>query len=128
MRKTGGDCAFLNLIMIKASEAVYGNNTHDINQTLENIVYMELLRRDYRVCVCKSNVNEIDFIAVLVNEKIYIQVAYLLSAEETVDREFSVLETIPDNYHKLVFYHFLVRTYLNLKAAQLLRPEVLTLQ
>ena len=102
MRKTGWDCAFLNLIMIKASEAVYVNNTHDINQTLENIVYMELLRRDYRVCVCKSNVNEIDFIAVLVNEKIYIQVAYLLSAEETVDREFSVLETIPDNYHKYV--------------------------
>ncbi len=63
------DCAFLNLIMIKASEAVYGNNTRDFNQTL---VYMELLRRDYRVCVGKSNVNEIDFVAVQVNEKIYI--------------------------------------------------------
>lgn len=83
-------------------EAVYGNNMRDINQTLENIVYMELLRRGYRVRVGKSNVNEIDFVAALGNEKIYVQVAYLLAAEETVDREFTVLETIPDNYPKYV--------------------------
>lgn len=83
-------------------EAVYGNNMRDINQTLENIVYMELLRRGYRVRVGKSNTNEIDFVAALGNEKIYVQVAYLLAAEETVDREFTVLETIPDNYPKYV--------------------------
>lgn len=83
-------------------EAVYGNNMRDINQTLENIVYMELLRRGYLVRIGKSNVNEIDFVATSGNEKIYVQVTYLLAAEETIDREFAVLETIPDNYPKYV--------------------------
>ncbi len=83
-------------------EAVYGNNMRDINQTLENIVYMELLRRGYQVRVGKSGANEIDFIAINGKEKIYIQVAYLLATEETIEREFSVLETIPDNYPKYV--------------------------
>ena len=83
-------------------EAVYGNNMRDINQTLENIVYMELLRRGYQVRVGKSNAAEIDFVAVLGSEKIYVQVAYLLAAEETIEREFSVLESVPDNYPKYV--------------------------
>ena len=83
-------------------EAVYGNNLRDINQTLENIVCIELLRRGYQVRIGKSNTNEIDFVASLEKEKIYVQVTYLLAAEETVEREFSVLESIPDNYPKYV--------------------------
>lgn len=83
-------------------EAVYGNNLRDINQTLENIVYMELLRRGYIVRVGKNSNNEIDFVAVYGKEKIYIQVTYILASEETVEREFSVLETVPDNYPKYV--------------------------
>jgi len=83
-------------------EAIYGNNMRDINQTLENIVYMELLRRGYHVSVGKNNKNEIDFVSVLGNEKIYVQVTYILASEETVEREFSVLESIPDNYPKYV--------------------------
>ncbi len=83
-------------------EAVYGNNMRDISQTLENIVYMELLRRGYQVRVGKNSNNEIDFVAVLGQEKIYVQVAYLLASEETIEREFTVLETIPDNYPKYV--------------------------
>lgn len=83
-------------------EAVYGNNLRDINQTLENIVYMELLRRKYQVTIGKSSKNEIDFIATSQNEKIYIQVTYLLASEDTIEREFSVLEGIPDNYPKYV--------------------------
>ena len=83
-------------------EAVYGNNLRDINQTLENIVYMELLRRGYNVRVGKNNKNEIDFVAVFGKEKIYIQVTYILVTDETVEREFSVLETIQDNYPKYV--------------------------
>lgn len=50
-------------------EALYGSNLKDINQTLENIVYMELLRRDYKITVGKNNNNEIDFIATRGNEK-----------------------------------------------------------
>lgn len=83
-------------------EAVFGNNMRDINQTLENIVYMELLGRGYDVKVGKSSNNEVDFVALLGNSRIYIQVSYLLASEETVNREFSVLETIPDNYPKYV--------------------------
>jgi len=83
-------------------EAVYGNNLRDINQTLENIVYMELLRRGYQVRVGKAGGQEIDFVAVRENEKVYIQVTYILAAEETVEREFSVLESVLDNYSKYV--------------------------
>lgn len=83
-------------------EAVYGNNMRDINQTLENIVYMELLRRGYQVRIGKNNNKEIDFVASLGKQKLYVQVTYLLATEETVEREFAVLETIPDNYPKYV--------------------------
>ena len=83
-------------------EAVYGNNLRDINQTLENIIYMELLRRGYQVCVGKHNHHEINFVARLGKAKIYVQVTYLLATEETIEREFSVLESIPDNYPKYV--------------------------
>lgn len=83
-------------------EAVYGNNLRDINQTLENVVYMELLRRGYDISVGKAADAEIDFVAQKGAEKIYIQVTYLLASEETVEREFRVLEKIPDNYPKYV--------------------------
>jgi len=83
-------------------EAIYGSNLRDILQTLENIVYMELLRRKYKVTVGKNNTNEIDFIAVDGSDKIYVQVTYLLASNETVEREFSVLESVPDNYPKYV--------------------------
>jgi uncharacterized protein len=83
-------------------EAIFGSNIRDINQTLENIVYMELLRRGYTVTVGKNNNSEIDFVAVNGSDKVYIQVAYLLATEETVEREFSVFVKIPDNYPKYV--------------------------
>jgi len=83
-------------------EAIYGNNMRDINQTLENIVYMELLRRGYTVTIGRNSSREIDFVATLGKDKIYVQVTYILATEETVEREFSVLESIPDNYPKYV--------------------------
>lgn len=83
-------------------EAVYGNNMRDINQTLENIVYMELLSRGYDVRIGKNLNNEVDFVAEEGNSRIYVQVSYLLASDETMEREFSVLETIPDNYPKYV--------------------------
>lgn len=83
-------------------EAVYGNNLRDVNQTLENIVYMELLRRGYEVYVGKADNQEVDFSAQQGGEKLYVQVSYLLAGEETVDREFGALERIPDNYPKYV--------------------------
>ncbi len=83
-------------------EALYGSNQRDINQTLENIVYMELLRRGYEVTIGKSAQAEVDFSAKKGNEKLYVQVAYLLAGDDTIEREFSALERIPDNYPKYV--------------------------
>ncbi|MEI3503993.1 MAG: ATP-binding protein [Anaerovoracaceae bacterium] len=79
-------------------EAVFGGNMRDINLILENIVCMELLRRGYTVTVGKSKNKEIDFICHDRNEKIYIQVTYLLASEETIDRKFSVYDSISDNF------------------------------
>lgn len=83
-------------------EAIYGNNLRDINQTLENIIYMELLRRGYEVRIGKAGDLEVDFVAHKGGERIYVQVSYLLAGEETVERVFGILERIPDNYPKYV--------------------------
>ena len=83
-------------------EAVFGNNMRDINQTLENIVYMELIGRGYDVRIGKNGNKEVDFVALIGNSRIYVQVSYLLASDETVEREFSILESIPDNYPKYV--------------------------
>ncbi len=83
-------------------EAVFGGNTRDINLILENIVYMELLRRGYKVTVGKSGDKEIDFVCNKQGSKLYIQVTYILASAETVRREFGVLEQVPDNFPKYV--------------------------
>ena len=83
-------------------EAVYGGNMRDIHLILENIVYMELLRRGYHVTVGKVKEKEIDFVCEKRNEKIYVQVTYLLASEDTISREFGIYESIKDNYPKFV--------------------------
>ena len=83
-------------------EAVFGNNQKDIQLVLENIVYMELLRRGYTVFVGKIDNQEIDFVCHKQNDKIYIQVSYLLASEETIARGFGVLDKVQDNYPKYV--------------------------
>jgi len=83
-------------------EAVYGGNMRDINLVLENIVYMELLRRGWKVTVGKVGDREIDFAAEKQGEKLYVQVAYLLASPETVDREFGVYDRVRDNFPKYV--------------------------
>lgn len=83
-------------------EAVIGGNMRDINLVLEHIVFMEALRRGYSVTVGKVGEREIDFVCERHGEKCYIQVAYLLAAEETVQREFGVYEHVQDNFPKYV--------------------------
>ena len=83
-------------------EAVFGGNLRDINLVLENIVYMELLRRGYTVTVGKVGDKEIDFVCEQQGQKLYIQVAYLLASEETIQREFGVYSRIRDNFPKYV--------------------------
>ena len=83
-------------------EAVYGGNARDINLILENIVFLELLRRGYQVTVGKIRDKEIDFVCHKRSEKLYIQVAYLLASPETIAREFGVYDHIQDNFPKYV--------------------------
>jgi len=83
-------------------EAVFGNNKKDIGLILENIVYMEMLRRGYSITVGIAGQKEVDFICERKNEILYIQVSYLLASEETIEREFGVYETIKDNFPKYV--------------------------
>lgn len=83
-------------------EAVIGGNMRDINLVLENIVFMEALRRGYSVTVGKVGEREIDFVCERHREKCYIQVTYLLAVEETVQREFGVYEHVQDNFPKYV--------------------------
>ena len=83
-------------------EAVFGGNMKDINLILENIVFLELLRRGYSVTVGKMGDKEIDFVCEKQGNRLYIQVAYLLASEETIQREFEVYAGIPDNFPKYV--------------------------
>lgn len=73
-----------------------------IGAYLENIVYNELLARGYNVNIGNAENAEVDFVATRFNEKIYIQVAYVLSDERVIDREFGVYKKIEDNFPKYV--------------------------
>ena len=83
-------------------EAVFGGNMQNINLILENIVFLELLRRGYSVTVGKTGEKEIDFVCEKHGEKLYVQVPYLLASEETTSREFGAYDGIRDNFPKYV--------------------------
>ena len=82
--------------------AVGSYNPADIGKTMENVIYNHLYYRGYTVYIGKDNNKEIDFIAEKRGEKIYVQVTYLLTGEQVVEREFGNLTAIPDNYPKYV--------------------------
>jgi predicted AAA+ superfamily ATPase len=82
--------------------AAMGYKDRAIGEILENLVFLELKRRGFRVYVGKFENREIDFIAEKKGEKIYVQVAYKLENKQTVDREFSVLLAINDQFPKFV--------------------------
>lgn len=83
-------------------QAIIGNNQRDITRVIENIVYIELLRRGYEITIGKVDNLEVDFVCKKQNKPIYIQVSYLLASEETIEREFKPLKNISDNYPKYV--------------------------
>ena len=82
--------------------AVMGYKDRLISGVLENIVMLELKRRGYRVFVGKSDDKEIDFIAELKEKKVYIQVAYKMAEQTTIDREFTPLLEVKDHHPKYV--------------------------
>ena len=73
-----------------------------INGVLENIVFIELLRRGYQVYIGKIKEYEIDFIAEKNGEKEYFQVCYLLTNQDVVEREYRPLQQINDNFPKTI--------------------------
>ena len=82
--------------------AMLGYRDSMIAGILENIVFLELKRREYKVYIGKLDSREIDFIAEKQGKKIYVQVAYKLENEATVHREFSPLLAVSDQYPKYV--------------------------
>ena len=82
--------------------AVLGYSSQSISAMIENIVYLELLSRDYNVSVGKIGDTEIDFVAEKKGNKIYIQVCYQINNEDTNLREYGRLLSIKDNYPKYV--------------------------
>ncbi len=74
----------------------------DVGHQIENVVFLELLRRGFDVHVGRTRKGEIDFVATKNGEKVYYQVAYLLTDENVIAREFGAYEDVPDNYPKFV--------------------------
>lgn len=74
----------------------------DYGHVLENIVYLELLRRGYTVTIGKIGTLEVDFVATNANEKVYYQVCATILDENTKKRELRPLESISDNYPKYI--------------------------
>ncbi len=81
---------------------ITGFRNIDEGHLLENVVYLELLRRDYKVNIGKTLNGEVDFIAENMNEIKYYQVTQSLLNKEVREREINSLEKIKDNYEKLI--------------------------
>lgn len=74
----------------------------DYGHVLENIIYLELLRRGYEVTIGKIGTLEVDFVATKTNERIYYQVSATILDEKTLGRELRPLQSIADNYPKYI--------------------------
>lgn len=79
-----------------------GLRNTDYVHILENLVYLELIRRGYKVTIGKIGKLEVDFVAEKADEKVYYQVSATILDEKTRERELRPLESIPDNYPKFV--------------------------
>ena len=97
------DMGFRNMLL--------GYRDADRGHIIENIVFLELIRRDYNVYIGKVGETEIDFVAEKPNDKLYIQVTESMQSPETRDRELKPLRMIPDNYEKIVLS--MDRNYIN---------------
>mgnify|MGYP004499270675 FL=1 len=82
--------------------ALLGRKYIDLGHILENVVYLELLRRGYKVYIGKVGDKEIDFIAENSVGITYYQVAYTVRDKDTLERELSVLDNINDHYPKFI--------------------------
>ena len=81
-------------------QMILGNRNIDMGHILENVIYLELLRRKGNVYVGQFDKNEIDFVVINSNEIEYYQVALTVLDENTLKRELDVFKNIKDNYPK----------------------------
>ena len=97
------DMGFRNMLL--------GYRDVDRGHIIENIVFLELIRRDYRVYIGKVGETEVDFVAEKPNEKLYIQVTKSMQSQEARERELRPLRMISDNYEKIILS--MDRNYIN---------------
>jgi len=97
------DMGFRNMLL--------GYRDVDRGHIIENIVFLELIRRDYRVYIGKVGETEVDFVAEKPNEKLYIQVTESMQSQEARERELRPLRMISDNYEKIILS--MDRNYIN---------------
>jgi len=97
--------------------SIIGFRLQDIAKIYENLVYNHISGLGFDITIGKLKDKEIDFICKKDNEKIYIQVTYILSGQSVIDREFGNLLKIKDNFPKLVISSdkFKVQTYQGIK-------------
>lgn len=79
-----------------------GQKANDVGHILENVVYLELIRRGYKVFVGKVDDVEIDFVAQNYEGNLYIQVSATVRDKSTLERELKPLQIVKDNYPKLL--------------------------
>jgi len=82
--------------------AILGNEGADVGHILENVIYLELIRRGYKVTVGKWDDFEVDFVAKNPNERLYFQVAASVRDANTLERELRPLQKIIDHYPKYI--------------------------
>lgn len=81
---------------------ISGFSSYDSGSSYENLIYIELLRRGYKVYVCQDNDIEIYFIPTKPNEKVYYQVSKSILDEKVEEREKKSLLAIKDNYRIVI--------------------------
>lgn len=82
--------------------ALLGGRNAEIGHILENVIYLELIRRGYDVYVGQIDGKEVDFVAISTTENLYIQVSATVRSKDTLDRELASLRSIDDSYPKLI--------------------------
>jgi len=92
----------LKVKILSFKNYLYSGFNHGIGYLLENLVYSQLRVSGFTVYTGAIRNKEIDFIATKASRKIYVQVSYLLYDAKTIEREYSELEKIRDNYEKIV--------------------------
>ena len=96
---------------MNAGRAIYklDENILKVTKILETIVYIELLRRGYKVNVGRNpDDTEVDFVCEKSGKYKYIQVSYRLSSEKTLKREINPLLRIPDKYESIIITNFII--------------------